>query len=101
MANCIHVVAFNGPVPVACNKPVFKKSHGWLCVGHLRAQQNSIPPAPRKPQPQWIGLQYLYASDEKIIADIISSDAKSIAAGTVRSVQFGSVEPIYLRYLER
>lgn len=93
--NCIH----SHFTPEKCGKPAFtRKTHGYLCIGHYRQQQESIPAKPRKPQPRWQGL--VQPTDEQVINDIIASDAQAIAEGTVVVIKRGVLDPACLRVLE-
>lgn len=96
MLNCIDSHFTSAP----CRNPAFtKRTHGFLCAGHYRQQQESIPAKPRLPQPKWIGL--VQQTDEQIIEDIITSDLKAInTAKRVTVIQRGAVDPIYLTILE-
>jgi hypothetical protein len=102
--SCIHQIVTAGfraadKTDPACGKPAFTKAtNGYLCIGHYRQQQQSIPAKVRKAQPKWRGL--VPQSDEQIIADIIASDKRAIENGTIVLVKRGAHDPIVLRLLE-
>ena len=101
---CIHRVApfFRAAEPndPPCGKPAFtRRTHGFLCIGHYKAEQDSIPAKPRQPQPRWKGLQPVVQDDVEIIADIIATDKQAIAVGKIVSYKFGKFDPVYLRVL--
>ena len=93
MLNCIHY-HFSNP----CGKPaVTRVSHGWLCDGHFKQQQRSIPAKARKAQPVWRGA---LTDDNAIIADVIAQDKRAIREGNIVRVVRGALEPVVLRLLE-
>jgi hypothetical protein len=95
MLNCIH----SHFTPDRCGKPAFtRKTNGYLCIGHYRQQQESIPAKPRLPQPKWQG--FVQQSDNEIIKDIISTDARIIADSKIVVIQRGALDPVRLRVLE-
>lgn len=97
---CVHADTPYNDQAIACGKPIFRRTHGWLCVPHYRAQQDAIPVKPRKPQPRFIDKTRITWSDEAVIANIIATDKQAIATGTVRKVRFGIDNPLVLRYLD-
>lgn len=105
---CVHAdTSFNDP-SVSCGAAIHKGYHGWLCVGHYRAEQMSIPKAPRIPWQPYKGLVPKFQTDEQIVADILRTEADLIGQayrGTgnriIRRVRFGAIEPEYVQYVEK
>lgn len=97
---CVHADTPYNDQAIACGKPVFRRLHGWLCLPHYRAQQEAIPAPQRKSQPRYLGLNKGAKNDDQVVADIIMTDTRAIAEGTIVKVRFGAIEPDYIRYLE-
>jgi hypothetical protein len=100
-AFCVHAdTPYNVP-SVRCGKAAFtRRTHGFNCLFHYRAQQEAIPAKPRKPQAKWKGYQPMFQSDDAIIKDIIRTDAQKIANGRVQEIRCGKYDPLVLRVLE-
>jgi hypothetical protein len=101
---CIH--RFITPEPCgrgAITRPFPRQTsvpHGWLCLDHLRQEQNSIPPKRRQRQEIWIGHQKQNMNDDQIVADVIATDSAAIALSVVATIKHGNFEPVYFRTLE-
>jgi hypothetical protein len=104
MNTCIH--SFITPEPCgrgAINKPFPRQTsvpHGWLCLDHLRQEQNSIPPKRRFRQDLWIGHQKQNMNDEQIVADIIATENLALGMGRIVYYRHGNNDPIYFKTLE-
>jgi hypothetical protein len=97
---CVHGEFYT--LGTRCGRPPFtRRTHGWLCHGHYRDQQETIPPKPRQPQERWKGWQAARPlTDDQIIAEILATDRALIAAGKVVTITRGRTDPVQLRLLE-
>lgn len=100
---CVHAdTPFNDPA-VACNAPIVRKVHGWLCIPHYNEQSRRTLQKPRLPQDKYRGGPKVlrFNSDADIIRDVIGTDRALIAKGKVEEVKFGvtGFEQVTLRYL--
>lgn len=97
---CVHAnTAFNDP-EVWCGQAIFRRFHGWLCLGHFREEQYRIPQPARKPWEAYKG--YVpNLSDDQLVSSIIQQDSAAIRAareaGDIVRYRFGSLDPVYLQ----
>lgn len=75
-----------------CGKPVVLHFHGWLCKKHYWMLQQQINTSKPKVDPKQF---------EKIDAAlIVPYEARIIQSGTTRTVRYGALEPVKIKYWE-